>query len=78
MSLVGGEILHSVTVQGRERTWSIATYITKATADDWRADGLEVSETINSIPLWAVEAGIPVRGWFFVQDVLRFKNPWAK
>ena len=77
MSFFGGEILHSVHVRGKGHTWCIDTYITKATAADWRDDGIEVYETINSIPKWAVDAGIPVRWWFFVQDVLHFKNPWS-
>lgn len=72
------EILHVVHVRGKGSTWCIHTYITKETAQDWRNDGLDVSEILNSIPEWAVNAGIPVRLWFFVQDVFHFKNPWEK
>lgn len=71
-----GPTLHSVTVRGKDHTWLVDTYITLETAADWRADGVEVYETINSIPKWAVDAGIPVRWWFFVQDCLNFKNPF--
>lgn len=72
------EILHAVVVCGKGSTWVIHTYITKETAQDWRDDGLEVYEVLNTIPAWAVYAGIPVRLWFFVQDIFHFKNPWSK
>lgn len=78
MTWLGGDIPHTVFVRGKEKTWCIETMITPATAQDWRDDGLEVSECLNSIPVWAVNAGIPVRWWFFVQDVIRLRNPWAK
>ena len=70
--------LHSVHVRGKRSTWCVETYITKETADDWRADGLEVWLIENTIPAWAVDAGIPVRLWFFVQDLFHFRNPWRK
>ena len=71
------EILHSVVVKGRGHTWIIDTYITKATAQDWRNDGLTVWEVLNTIPKWWVDMGGSVRLWCFVQDVLHLKNPWA-
>jgi hypothetical protein len=71
------KILHSVTVRGKGHTWCIDTYITLATAQDWRDDGLEVYETLNTIPKWYVDLGGSVRLWCFVQDVFHFKNPWS-
>lgn len=70
------EILHSVIVRGRGHTWCIDTYITKATAQDWRDDGLDVREILNTIPKWWVDAGLSVRLWCFCQDVIHLKNPW--
>ena len=70
-------ILHSVTVRGKGHTWCVDTYITRENAEVWRQDGIEVSEILNTIPKWAVDAGIPVRWWFFWQDVFHFKNPWS-
>lgn len=72
------EILHTVVVEGRCSTWIIETYITRETAQDWRDDGLEVRETLNTIPAWWVDYGFSVRLWCFWQDVFHFKNPFRK
>lgn len=72
------KILHSVIVRGKGATWCIHAYITKQTAQDWRDDGLDVTEILNVIPEWWVNWGLPVRLWCFVQDCIHFKNPLAK
>ena len=71
------EILHSVVhVAPRGKTWLIDTYITRETAEFWREQGVDVRETLNTIPKWWVDAGFSVRLWCFWQDVFHFKNPW--
>ena len=72
------EILLTVTVRGKRKTWCFDFYGDPKYLDEWRADGLEVSEVVNTIPAWWVEWGLPVRLWCFCQDVFHFKNPWAK
>ena len=42
--------LHFLTFLGEEHEWSIETYITRSTAQDWRDDGLEVFEVDVVIP----------------------------
>lgn len=46
------KIRHSVEVKGRGHTWSVPTYITEQTAQDWRDDGLTVHAIENTIPYW--------------------------
>ena len=70
--------LHIVFIRGKSTEWGIETYITKEAAAALSADGLMVGRVEGSIPKWAVDAGIPVRLWFFVQDVFYFRNPWRK
>lgn len=43
--------------------------------DEWRADGLEVHEVYNVIPLWVQQAGL-TRVWCRVQDLWRFLRLW--
>jgi hypothetical protein len=77
VSILGGASKHQVDVQAPSgKVWCIDTHITKETADFWRKEGLTVWESVNTIPKWWVDIGGSVRLWCFVQDVLRFKNPW--
>jgi hypothetical protein len=72
----------SISVRGREKTWSFNFYADPRFMDEWRADGLDVAEVLNTIPAWWVEfwpAWFPsARVWCFVQDILNFKNPWSE
>jgi len=67
------EKLMSVTVRGRHHQWGFLFYGDPKHLEDWRADGLEVSEVENVIPERA-----PVRLWCFLQDLFHFRNPWRK
>ena len=69
------EKLHMVIVRGDAKSWGIETYITEATATDWRADGLDVEEVVNTIPAWVVGAGL-TRPWCWLQDLLNFR--WCR
>ena len=66
------KIRHSVEVKGRGHTWSVPTYITEQTAQDWRDDGLTVHAIENTIPYW-LPLWIPTRLWCAVQDFFNFK-----
>lgn len=67
-----------VHLRGKEHRWSFEFYGDPKYLEEWRADGLEVTEILNTIPKWAVDIGVPVRWWFFAQDILNFNNPWRK
>jgi len=69
--------LLSVTVKGERRKWGFNFYGDPKYLDEWRADGLDVVEIVNSIPTW-LPAWVPVRWWCFAQDIFNFKWPWSK
>jgi hypothetical protein len=68
--------LMRVTVRGDRHTWSFRTYQDPRNLAEWRADGLEIVEIENSVPMW-LPAGL-TRAWCFAQDVFNFRNPWRK
>lgn len=65
--------LLSITVHGSGKTWDFLFYGDPAHIPDWHADGLYVSEVVNTVPYWAAPIA---RVWCFVQDILQLKNPW--
>ena len=64
----------TVVIRGRLHEWAIPAQIDRATFDDWRADGLDVTEVVNVIPAW-VPRGL-VSGWCALQDLgtLRYET----
>lgn len=66
--------LLSIDVRGREKRWSFEFIGDPKHLDEWRADGLEVFEVENTIPIWIADLGL-ARPWCFVQDLFNFKNP---
>jgi hypothetical protein len=66
--------LYSVTVRGREKTWGLPIKALPEHVEDWRADGLEVDELINTIPVWIHGLGL-TRPWCAAQD---FWNRWLR
>lgn len=69
--------LYSLSVRGKRKEWSFEVLVDPKYISDWRADGLQIDEIVNVIPQWYVDAGLPVRLWCFVQDILNFKNPFT-
>lgn len=70
--------LLSITVRGRERTYSFTFTGDPAHLEEWRADGLDVCEVVNIIPAWVADAGL-AQPWCAVQDFLNFKwLPWRR
>ena len=55
-------------VKGTGKTWSFRVTGTPQHLADWREDGLEVDEVVNTIPAWA-----PCRLWCWCQDLFRFR-----
>lgn len=70
-----GKKLLSVTVQGKEKTWTFNFYEDPKYIKDWRNDGLVIDEMLNIIPVWVVNCGL-LKPWIFIQDVFNFKNPF--
>ena len=70
------ERLYSLEIQGRTKQWGIPVYAEPEWVEDWRADGLEVSEVLNRIPEWMPSWAI--KPFCRLQDLWNFKNPWSK
>lgn len=67
--------LYSLTVRGREKVWLFETYVDPRYVKEWRADGVQIEEICNLIPVWVVDRGL-TRIWCFFQDLFHFKNPF--
>ncbi len=65
----------SITVKGKEKTWCFNFPGDPKYLPEWEADGLEVYEVVNTIPLWAQQSGL-TRIWCRVQDAWRFLRLW--
>lgn len=63
--------LLSVEVKGQEKSWSFEFYGDPKYLDEWRQDGLEINEIVNTIPLWAIDLGL-TKIWIFFQDLFNF------
>ena len=69
--------LYALTVKGRQHTWSFNVRIDPQFVEEWRADGLEIDEVCNTIPVWVADLGM-VRVWCFLQDCFYFKYPFKR
>jgi hypothetical protein len=58
---------YMITVHGNHKTWGFPIVAPPEHAEDWRADGLEVDEICNSIPLWAAREPM-LTIWILAQD----------
>jgi hypothetical protein len=67
--------LLSLTVRGSEKVWSFEFYGDPKYLEDWREDGLEVNQIVNTVPLWVADLKL-VRHWCFLQDIFNFKWPF--
>jgi hypothetical protein len=67
-----GKKLMSVEVKGKHSRWGFEFYGDPAYLEEWRADGLEVYEIVNTIPVWVVRWGLTLP-WCFMQDLFNFK-----
>jgi len=67
--------LLSITVRGNHHKWSFNFYTDPQHIQEWREDGLEIDEIMNTIPVWVADRGW-TRAWCFVQDLFHFRNPF--
>ena len=65
----------SITVKGKQKTWAFSFEGDPAHLADWEADGLEVCEVLNTIPLWVQQMGL-TRLWCRVQDAWNWMRLW--
>ena len=65
---------YSITVQGKTNKWSFDFTGNSKHINEWREDGLEIDEIVNTIPEWIVYIGL-AGIWMFFQDKFNFKNP---
>ena len=65
----------SITVRGKRATYAFTFTGDPAHLEGWRADGLEVDQIVNTVPLWAQRLGL-TRPWCFVQDVWQWLRVW--
>lgn len=72
--LLRRKLLH-ITVRGKDKTWGFEFYGYPRYLDEWRADGLDIVEVVNTVPMWVVDLGL-TRARCFAQDVFNFRNPW--
>lgn len=70
--------LYSITIRGKQHTWSFDCFVNPEFVDEWRADGIEIDEMVNTIPEWVADLGLS-GVWCFLQDLWNFKwIPWIK
>lgn len=67
-----------INIRGKRKNWGFVIFEDPKYLEEWRADGLDIFEPVNVIPEWWVEMGLPVRVYAFFQDILNFRNPFAK
>lgn len=60
--------LCSITIKGKQHTWSFHTFVDIKYLNEWREDGIEIYEIENIIPKWIVDAGL-LKVWCFLQDI---------
>lgn len=58
---------YSLKLRGKRGTWIFPIVAKPEHVKDWRADGLEVDEVVNTIPDWVVGLGL-TRVWVWMQD----------
>jgi hypothetical protein len=68
---------YSLTVRGERSVWSFTIEAEPEHVEDWRRDGLEVDELLNTIPVWVVDLRL-TRAWCFAQDIFYFRNPFRR
>lgn len=66
----------SITVRGRSGAqYSFTFKADPAYLDEWRADGLEIYELLNTVPVWAQRMGL-THVWCRVQDAWQWARLW--
>lgn len=68
---------YSVVVRGNWKTWSFDVSAEPEHVEQWREDGLEVDEVLNTIPVWVAKMGL-TRAWCFLQDLWHLRFSWSR
>jgi len=68
---------YTITIKGKEKTWSINTSAKPEWVKDWCEDGLEIHEILYTVPEFVVYLGL-LKPWIWCSDLFNFKNPWRK
>lgn len=66
----------TLSVRGRCSEWAIDCHMSQDQINAMIADGIEVFELHNSIPMWVADLGL-ARPWCFAQEVFNFRNPFS-
>lgn len=61
---------YSVHVKGREKLWAFTFRAEPEHVEDWRRDGLEVYEVLNTVPVIIQRLGL-TRAWIAAQDATK-------
>jgi hypothetical protein len=67
----------AITVRGTHGRWQFHFFGDPRHISEWEADGLDVHEVCNVIPMWVAGIGL-ASAWCFVQDIFNFKSPWSR
>lgn len=67
--------LCSIAVRGKGHEWNFIFKADPKYLEEWRADGLEVYEVMNTVPEWAADIGL-AHLWCRVQDAWRWLRMW--
>lgn len=62
---------------GTAFTWGLVVQIPEEAAADMRADGIELHEVTNTVPLWVANLGL-ARLWCFAQDIWNWPSNWGR
>lgn len=65
----------SILIRGKEKLWGFPFEGDPKHLPDWEADGLQVHEVLNRIPVWAQQLGLSYL-WVRVQDAWRLDRLW--
>lgn len=58
---------YHLTVDGDRYRYTFDVWVNPQYIDEWRKDGLDIVENVNTIPLWAVNMGL-MGLWIAIQD----------
>lgn len=66
-------------IKGHQHSWLFEFAGDPRHIDEWRADGLQIYEVVNTIPERVANLGHKATvAWCFFQDIFNLKNPFSK
>ena len=70
--------MHILNIRGKRKEWGFEVLVDPKYVPEWREDGLDINEIVNTVPQWYADLGLPIGVWCFVQDILNLKNPFSE